>query len=113
MRRISETSADYTFLGLGYLKGLLQCCLQHFTRHVLIPKGFCFDSPGDRPDLIGPCSQVDIALDTFPYSNTTTTCESLFMGGRLRTALLQSAMRRARRRTYLSQADMGPEMGPV
>lgn len=66
--------------------GLLEATSQSFVRDALVSQGV----PIDRVDLMPPTRshedhllayrQADIALDTFPYNGTTTTCESLAMG---------------------------------
>lgn len=55
--------------------------LARFTAAGVDPSRITFDPPGKGTlETLRAYQRVDIALDTFPYHGTTTTCEALFMG---------------------------------
>jgi protein O-GlcNAc transferase len=67
-------------LGLGSAAGR-DYCLGHLTSHGVAPARIeligWLPSTGSHLELY---NRLDIALDTFPYNGTTTTCEALWMG---------------------------------
>jgi protein O-GlcNAc transferase len=55
--------------------------LERFRKHdVATDRIELLDFVPSRTGHLGTYNQVDIALDTFPYNGTTTTCEALWMG---------------------------------
>lgn len=56
-------------------------CLDMFMAHSISRERLEFLPPaGSLPEHLDLYGRVDIALDTFPYNGTTTTCEALWMG---------------------------------
>jgi protein O-GlcNAc transferase len=64
----------------------------------------------DRAGHMGLYRRVDIALDTFPYAGTTTTCEALYMGVPVITLAEPQAMHAARVGASLLSALSLPEL---
>lgn len=60
------------------------------ARQILLDRFAAEGIPAERVELLGPCpdelshlqmyNHIDVALDSFPYHGTTTTCEALWMG---------------------------------
>lgn len=51
-----------------------------FSRHHVNPARLYFQSASAHDAMLEEYSEVDIALDTFPFTGGTTTCEALWMG---------------------------------
>ena len=51
-----------------------------FARHGIDPQRIKFDGKTEHRDMLSQYSQIDIALDPFPFSGGLTSCEALWMG---------------------------------
>lgn len=62
-------------------EGVVEACRARFAEQGVAPTRIDFEGPthGAREHLAS-YGKIDIALDTFPYHGTTTTCEALWMG---------------------------------
>lgn len=59
---------------------LRQQVAQRFAAHGLPLERIAFSGPAPREQYLAAYAQVDVVLDTFPYTGGTTTCEALWMG---------------------------------
>ena len=57
-----------------------QTTQERFARHGIAADRLILMEPGTRNEALSTYGQIDIALDTFPYTGGTTTAEALWMG---------------------------------
>jgi protein O-GlcNAc transferase len=61
--------------------GARRCAMDMFIRHGIAPERFkLLSMETSFEEHLNTYNRIDIALDTFPYNGTTTTCEALWMG---------------------------------
>jgi len=81
--RVLEAVPDAKFFANGYLfadEGRQGRLISMFADNGIATNRIQIGLGGDHPDFLAQYSQVDIILDTIPYSGGLTTCEALCMG---------------------------------
>jgi len=78
LRRVPTARLFLKFLGSD--EGLQSRLRTGFIKRGVTEDRILFEGGGTQPQLMASYNQVDLALDTQPYSGGVTTCEALWMG---------------------------------
>jgi predicted O-linked N-acetylglucosamine transferase (SPINDLY family) len=78
--RILSAVADSRLMVYAPPGGHRQCVRERFSEQGIDPGRLEFVGRVSREDYFARYNQIDIALDPFPYSGGTTTCDALWMG---------------------------------
>jgi predicted O-linked N-acetylglucosamine transferase (SPINDLY family) len=77
LRRVPGSRLLMTSVPEGSARGMLK---ESFAAHGVEPERLSLHGKVPTDQFIALCAQIDIALDPFPYTGTTTTCEILWQG---------------------------------
>lgn len=79
LQRSPNAKLIMKYNGLGDLN-VKQRLMNAFSEHGVDPKQLTFQPPDSYADYLASYRDVDLVLDPFPFSGSTTTCEALWMG---------------------------------
>ncbi len=79
LKRTDNSRLLLQFAGLGE-EAIQLSIRQQLAAHGIAPERVIFKGTASHPDMLAAYHEVDLALDTQPYSGGVTTCEALWMG---------------------------------